>query len=124
MEFRYESKKPRNLFTSLLVNVLSISAAAYLLPGVRVDSIVTAILVAIVLALLNATVKPLLILLTLPLTLVTLGLFLLVVNAIVILIAAHWIDGFSVDSLGWATGLSLLISFINSVLFNAGERSK
>lgn len=123
MEFRYESGRPRNIFASLIVNALSIFAAAYLLPGVEVTSIGTAILVAILLSLLNVTLKPLLILLTLPLTLVSFGLFLVVINAIVIFVAADWIDGFSVHGFWWAVFFSILISFINSILYGAGDRS-
>lgn len=122
MEFRYESNRPRNIFITLLVNALSIFFAAYVLPGVSVDAPLTALIVAAVLSLLNVTLKPLLIILTLPLTLFTFGLFLLVINAIVIFIAADWIDGFAVDGFWWAVFFSFLISVINSILFGLGER--
>ncbi|NVK27287.1 MAG: phage holin family protein [Flavobacteriia bacterium] len=124
MEIRYESNRPRNIFISLLVNTLSILLASYLLTGVHVASPTKAIIVAAVLALLNVTLKPLLIILTLPLTLFSFGLFLFVINAIVIYVAADWIDGFGVDSFWWAVFFSLLISFINSVLYKFGEKQR
>lgn len=123
MEFRYESNRPRNIFITLIVNALSIFAAAYILPGVEVDSALTALLVAGVLALLNVTLKPLLIILTLPLTLFSFGLFLLVINAVVIYVAADWIDGFDVRGFWWAVLFSLLISLINSFLYRLGEKN-
>ena len=81
----------------LLLNALAVIILSYLLPGVGVDSMVTAIIVALVLSILNFLVKPILIVLTLPITIVTLGLFLLVINAIIILIAAHFILWFRSD---------------------------
>lgn len=123
MEFRNESRRPRNILVTLVVNMISIYAGASLLPGVDVDSPLDALIVAIVLSLLNVTIKPLLIILTLPLTLFTFGLFLLVINAIVINIAASWIDGFHVSSFWAALFFSILISIINSLLFGLGERS-
>ncbi|NAY92274.1 phage holin family protein [Muricauda sp. JGD-17] len=100
----------------LLLNALAVIILSYLLPGVGVDSMVTAILVALVLSLLNFLVKPILIVLTLPITIITLGLFLLVINAIIILIAAHFIQGFEVSSVWWAIIFSLLLSFLQSFL--------
>jgi putative membrane protein len=99
----------------LLLSSIAVFITSYLLPGVNIDSLYTAIIVAIVLALLNAIVKPILIILTIPITIVTLGLFLLVINAAIILIAESFIDGFHVDGFWWALAFSLIISFINSV---------
>lgn len=124
MEFRYESRRPRNIFLTLIVNALSIYAGAWLLPFVEVTSAWDAVIIAVVLSLLNVTIKPLLIILTLPLTLFTFGLFLLVINAIVINIAASWIDGFTVSGFWAALFFSLLISIINSFLFGLGDKSE
>ena len=112
------------LIIKLLLNALAVIILAYLLPGVGVDSMVTAIIVAIVLSVLNFLVKPILIVLTLPITLVTLGLFLLVINAIIILIAAHFIPGFEVTSIWWAIIFSLLLSFLQSVLHSILKEDK
>lgn len=104
------------LILRLLLNALAVVVLSYVLPGVGVDSMVTAIIVAVALSLLNFIVKPILVILTLPITIVTLGLFLLVINAIIILIAAHFIDGFHVTSIWWALIFSLLLSFLQSIL--------
>lgn len=123
MEFRYESGRPRSILVTLIVNALSIFAASYILSGVYVDSAITAFIVAALLSLLNVTLKPLLIILTLPLTLFSFGLFLLVINAVVIFVAEDWIDGFEVRGFWWAVIFSFVISFINSILYRLGERN-
>jgi putative membrane protein len=93
-------------------------ALAHFLPGIHIDTFWTAIIVALVLAFLNAIVKPILILLTLPITILTFGLFLFVINAVIILMAGSFIDGFSVDGFWWALLFSLLLSVITSLLFS------
>jgi len=101
-----------------------------LLPGVSLgdmsetNGLLTALLVAAVLGLLNALLKPILILLTLPVTVVTLGLFLLVINAVIVLIADHLIDGFTVRSFWWALGFSLLLSLVSSILSSFDRSGK
>lgn len=121
MEVRFEQNKKPGIILSLVVNTLSVFAVSYVLSGVEVDQMTTAILVAVVLAILNATIKPLLIILTLPLTLMTFGLFLLVINAAVILMASEWIDGFTVNGFWWALLFSFLISVVNSILFSLNK---
>ncbi len=91
---------------------------ANFLPGVAVVSYGTAVIVAIVLALLNLIVKPVLVLLTLPVTIVTFGLFLLVINAVMILLVDAFITGFSVDGFWVALIFSLLLSIVQSILFS------
>ncbi|MDB5247697.1 MAG: phage holin family protein [Segetibacter sp.] len=102
--------------TRVLVTTLSALFAAYLLKGVHIDSFQTAIILAIVLALLNTFIKPILVFFTLPITILTLGLFLLVINILIIKWAADLVPGFDVD--GWWPALlfSLLVSFVSSVL--------
>ncbi len=104
------------LILRLLLNALAVEILSYVLPGVGVDSMLTAIIVAVVLSLLNFLVKPILVILTLPITILTLGLFLLVINAIIILLAANLIDGFQVTSFWWAIIFSLLLSFLQAIL--------
>lgn len=104
------------LILRLLLNALAVVILSYALPGVGVDSMMTAIIVAIVLSLLNFLVKPILVILTLPITIVTLGLFLLVINAIIILLTSKLIDGFHVSSFWWAIIFSLLLSFLQAIL--------
>ncbi|WP_127021754.1 phage holin family protein [Flagellimonas beolgyonensis] len=104
------------LIMRLLLNAIAVVILSYILPGVGVDSMLTAIIVAVVLSILNFLVKPLLVILTLPITVLTLGLFLLVINAIIILIAADLIDGFQVASFWWAIIFSLLLAFLQAIL--------
>jgi putative membrane protein len=98
----------------LLITTINVFVLAYILPGVHVDDIFTAVIVAVILSLLDAFIKPLLILLTLPATILTLGLFLFVINACIILIDAHFVHGFKVDGFWHALLFSILLSFFNS----------
>jgi putative membrane protein len=104
------------LLIKLIINTLAIFAGANILPGVHVKNITTAILVAIVMAVLNVLLKPILVVLTIPITIVTLGLFLLVINAIIILLCAKLVNGFTVDGFGYAVLFSLVVSLIAYVL--------
>lgn len=104
-----------NFLIKLVLTALAVIIAAYFLPGVSVDSFLIAVLVAVVLAVLNAILKPVLILLTIPLTILTLGLFLLVINAIIILLAEYLIPGFHVEGFWWALIFSLILSVLVSV---------
>lgn len=91
---------------------------ANFLPGVSVDGFLTAVIVVVVLTLLDLIVKPILVLFTLPVTIVTFGLFLLVINAIIILLADAFVSGFSVTGFWVALIFSLLLSVIQSILFS------
>ena len=104
------------LITKLLLTALAVIILAKILPGVSLDGYTTAIIVAAVIAILNVFVKPLLIIFTLPITILTLGLFLLIINAIIILLADSLIDGFRVSSIWTAILFSLLLSFLQSIL--------
>jgi putative membrane protein len=100
----------------ILVTAVAALIAAWILPGVTINSGVTAILVAFVLALLNGFVKPLLILLTIPITIITLGLFLLVINIVIIRLAAEIVPGFHVRGAWSALWFSLLLSLVTSII--------
>jgi putative membrane protein len=104
------------LVLHLLVNTLAVLTGAYVLPGVHVESITTAVVVAVVLGIVNAIIRPLLILITLPLTLVTLGLFIFVINALMILLVAKLVPGFTVQNFWWALLYSLVVTFVASFL--------
>ncbi len=123
-----------NILIRLIISAIAVLVTDLLLPGVSIgdmdttNGLLTAILVAAVLGLLNAILKPVLILLTLPVTVVTLGLFLLVINAVIVLIAANLIDGFTLQAprFWWALGFSLLLSLVTGVLssFDGGAKRK
>ena len=100
----------------IMVTALAAYFAAWILPGVAINSVVTALIVAIVLAILNAIVKPLLIILTIPITLVTLGLFLLVINIIIVKLCDYLIEGFTVSNWLVALLFSLIVSIVSSIL--------
>jgi len=103
-----------------LIRILVIAAVsfglAHVLKGIHIDSFWTAIVFAVVLAILNIFIKPLIILLTLPVTIVTLGLFLFVVNAIVVALASKFVNGITMANFGWALLFSLILSFVTSIL--------
>lgn len=113
-----------HLIIRLLVSAAIAFILAQLLPGVHVDGYGTAIWFAIVLGLLNAFLKPLLIIFTLPLTLITFGLFLFIVNTITVLLASDWVKGFTIDSFSWGLLFSLLLTFITSWLFKREEKER
>ena len=104
-----------NFIIKLLLSALAVMLVAYLLPGVGVENFWVALVVAAVLALLNVTLKPLLIVLTIPVTLITLGLFLLVINALMILLVDALISGFMVSNFWWALAFSLILSIVTSL---------
>ncbi|MFT0533663.1 phage holin family protein [Castellaniella hirudinis] len=99
-----------------ILNAVALLVVAYLLPGITVASFGSALVAALVLGLLNAVVKPLLILLTLPLTVVTLGLFLLVLNVLVFWWAGSMFKGFQVDGFWWAALGALVYSVVSGAL--------
>ena len=103
-------------FFKVLVCSVNVFVLAYILPGIAIVDFFTAIIVAVVLSLLDAIVKPLLIILTLPATILTLGLFLFVINAAIILLDAYFVHGFKVDSFWYARLLSAVLSFFNSLV--------
>jgi putative membrane protein len=111
-----------NFIMRIIVTSIIAFGLSYILKGVHIDSFWAAIIFAIVLAILNAIVKPILILLTLPITLFTFGLFLFVINAAIILLTAEFVKGFKVDGFWWALLFSLLLSIITSVLYKEDRR--
>jgi putative membrane protein len=102
----------RLLVTSVLVMIIS-----HLMTGVIVDEFTSALTVAIVLGLLNLFVKPILVILTLPVTILTLGFFYLVINAGMIWVCDHFVDGFKVNSFWTAMLFSIILSLSQSIVF-------
>ncbi len=100
----------------VLVSSIAVVISAYILPGVSVDNFITALIVSFVLAILNSILKPILVVLTIPITFFTFGLFLLVINAFIIIIASKFIDGFEVNGFWWALLFSVILSITTSLL--------
>lgn len=105
-----------NLLIRLLVNTISIFLVSKFLDGVHLDGLTTAFIVALVLGIINAILKPILVILTLPITILTLGLFTFVINALLVLLASRLVPGFEVANFWTALLFSLLISLVSWLL--------
>jgi len=111
-----------DLILRIVISSLAVMVTGFLLKdGIVIDNYWAALGVAAVLALLNSFLKPLLILFTIPFTLVTLGLFLLVINAVIIIITDRLVDGFAVNGFWWALLFSLVLSLITSLMERLAE---
>lgn len=113
-----------NTLLKILLTALAVIVLANILPGVSVNGYLSAIIVALVISLLNMFVRPLLIFFTLPATIVTFGLFLFVINAIIILLANKLVDGFTVNGFWSALFFSILLSIFRSALFSLLKEKK
>ena len=98
-----------------LLSGLAVLLTAYLLPGVHIEHYGYALLVAAVLSFANVIVRPIFVILTIPITVFTLGLFLLVINALIILLVDYLVPKFDVDGFWWALAFSLILSVFNSM---------
>lgn len=107
-----------------LLSGLAVLLAEYILPGVSVEHYGYALLVAFALSAANMIVKPILIVLTIPITIVTLGLFLLVINAMIVLLVDYFIPGFNVEGFWWALAFSLILSVFNSMFSDLSSDKK
>ncbi|MFN7015282.1 MAG: phage holin family protein [Bacteroidia bacterium] len=110
-----ENIKAFQFLIKLIISSIAVLTSAYILPGVYIENFTTSLVVAAVLAFLNAFLKPLLIIFTIPLTIFTFGLFLLVINAVIIILTDNLIDGFEVRSFWWALLFSLILSLTTSI---------
>jgi putative membrane protein len=106
------------LLINWIIATIAILVAAYLIPGIRVDSIGAALIGAAILGILNAVIKPILVIFTLPITLLTLGLFLFVINALMFLLAGSLLSGFHVQSF-WPALLGSLVVTVVSYVANS-----
>jgi putative membrane protein len=114
----------------LIISTLAVLISDYLLSGVEIvnNNFFTAFIVAAVLSFLNAVVKPIMVVLTIPITLISLGFFLLVINALIIMLASHLVEGFRVDGFWSALFFSLILSLVTSelkdVMSNNDDKNK
>ena len=104
-----------NMIVRLLINILALLLIAYFIPGIEVDGFITAFIVAVLLGLLNIFIKPILVILTLPITIITLGLFTFVINAALFWFVASFVEGFYVDGFLFALLGTILYSIISGV---------
>ena len=105
------------ILVKLIINAIAVYVTAVLLSaGVKVPDLTTALVVAVALGIINTFVKPVLIMLTLPITMLTLGLFTFVINALIILLVSRLVPGFVVSSFWWALAFGLVLSIVNGVL--------
>lgn len=101
---------------TILINAVAVYLTALLLEGVQIKGFLTALWVAVLLALVNTFLKPFIVLLTLPLTVLTLGLFILVINALLLMLVDALVEGMKIRSFAWAVIFSVLISIVNALL--------
>ncbi len=111
---------------NLIIRLFITAAVAYglsiILKGVHIPNFTDALILAVVLALLNTFIKPILVILTLPITIITMGLFLFVINALIILLADRLMDGIRIDGFWWAVIFSLILSVASSVAYSMVEK--
>lgn len=113
-----------NFLLRIVITAVVAFGLSYILRGIHIDSFMTALVLAVVLAILNALLKPILIILTFPITILSFGLFLFVINAIIVLLAGKFVDGFRVDGFGWALLFSLLLSVLTSIIHKEQRKEK
>jgi putative membrane protein len=112
-----------NFLLRIIITAVVAFALSYVLPGIHIDTFRTAIVFALVLAVLNFLLKPLLIILTLPITILTFGFFLFIINAIIVECVGNFVHGFAVDGFGWALLFSLLLSILTSMLYKDSRKT-
>lgn len=110
-----------NFIIRILVTGAVAFGLSYILKGIHIDSYGTALIFALVLAVINIIVRPLFVILTIPITILTFGLFLFVINALLVLLAAKFISGIQIDGFWWGLLFSLLLSFVTSILFSKSD---
>jgi putative membrane protein len=113
-----------NFIIRFLLSGVAVMLTAYLLPGAHIEDFWAALLVAVLVSLSNTIIRPVLVFFTLPITIVTLGLFLLVINAAIILMVDYFVDSFYVDGFWWALGFSLVLSVFNSLFTDLTKEKK
>ena len=105
-----------SILISLVLSTIAVFITAYILPGVKLDGWTSAFIVAVVLGLINAVIRPLLLILTLPINILTLGLFTFVIIAACVMLASAFVPGFHVDGFLWAMAFGVVLAIINSFL--------
>ncbi len=104
------------IFISWFISAIAIAITAYLLPGISVDGVVAVLVLAVVLGAINTFIRPVLVVITLPLSIVTLGLFTLILNTLLIMLAAAIVPGVSIANFWWALIFGVVLALIHSFL--------
>lgn len=110
--------KDRSFLVKIAVIALALLITEKLFDGISIDNSLTLLAVAVLIGILNAVIKPLLVIITIPITVISLGLFYLVINALILMLAAALIDGFTIASFGTAFWGAIVLSFISMILEN------
>lgn len=113
-----------SLLVNWIISAMVIFSASYILPGVHVKDFTAALVVALVLGIINSVLKPILLILTLPINILTLGLFTFVLNAVLIILVSNIVPGFIVDGFLWALVFGIVLSIANTILHNLALNQK
>jgi putative membrane protein len=105
-----------NFLVKIILSSFSVFLAGWILGGVYIEDYLTSIIIAFVLAILNFIIKPILVFFTIPITIITLGLFLLVINAFIAMLASNIVPGFYIAGFWWAVGFSIIVSIVNYLI--------
>ena len=106
------------ILISIILSSIAVFVSAKILPGIHIEGFGTALIVAVVLGFINTFIRPLLLILTLPINILTLGLFTLVIMALLVMLVAEIVPGFSVDGFWWALAFALVLAIVNSFLIS------
>lgn len=105
-----------SMLIAIIISTIAVLVTGYILPGIKVDNVITALVVAVVLGFINAFIRPILILLTLPINILTLGLFTFVIMAFCVLLASWIVPGFMVNGFWWALAFAVVFAVLNNFL--------
>lgn len=107
------------MLVAILINTLAVLVTGYILPGIRIDNFFTGLVVAVVLGVINAVLRPIIFILTLPINILTLGLFSFVIMGLMVYLASAIVPGFHVSNFGWAVLFAIVVALINFFLTRA-----
>lgn len=107
-----------HILLAIIINTLAVLITGYILPGIHISSFWTALLTAIVLGIVNAIIRPIIFILTLPINILTLGLFSFVIMGLMVYLVSAIVPGFKVDNFGWAILFALIVALINWCLWS------
>lgn len=107
-----------NILFAILINTVAVWITGYFLPGVHIKSFGISLLVAIVLGIVNAFLRPIIFILTLPINILTLGLFSFVIMGLLVYFVSAIVPGFTIDNFGWAILFALVVALINWILWS------